>query len=419
MKVRMVSYTKPVLEELQNTTNSSEIMNIISFCGRVSNPKNQERVDTAERLIKYLKKHKHWSPFEMADITFEIETTRDIARQIIRHKSAFFQEFCLSGDTEIYFAVPSKYEKGFYRPSYKMKLSDLYDKWQNGAKPIPHKNSGAPIRIPMKDRMKNMLIKCYDEDTKQLTATNIKEIFYTGKKPLYKVTLSDGKVIKTTKEHKFLTKEGGFDTLENIVGLTMKNNIATMSIRAQVGVSEWRAMGREARRKNAYTVNWVDVVSVEYLGEEDTYDIEVDHPSHNYIANGIVVHNSQRYANPLEQGLEFVLREARLQDTENRQNSIEIVEDSEISKEWVVLQQKVIGVVTEVYERALELGIAKEVARAVLPEGLTPSRMYMKASIRTWIHFLEVRTGVETQKEHRLIALAIADAIKNVFGDIL
>jgi thymidylate synthase (FAD) len=187
-------------------------MELIAFCARVSNPENQMNKDTSERLLKYLIKHKHWSPFEMVSACLEIKTTRDIARQILRHRSFSFQEF------------------------------------------------------------------------------------------------------------------------------------------------------------------------------------------------------SQRYA--VAQGYEK--REPRMQDKSNRQNSLDTDVD-EIHLEWDSLQDEVISVCNSNYNRALQMGIAKEQARALLPEGLTKSTMYVNGTLRSWIHFIELRRGVETQKEHRLIALACAEIINKVF----
>ena len=122
---------------------------------------------------------------------------------------------------------------------------------------------------------------------------------------------------------------------------------------------------------------------------------------------------SQRYADPTKD-LEFVLREARLQDTKNRQNSIETFDDA-LTAEWHRRQQLVIDLVKEQYTWAIDNGIAKEQARAVLPEGNTVSRMYMNGTLRSWIHFIELRSANGTQKEHQLVALACAKAIAAIF----
>lgn len=215
MKVELVSCTLPV-GKLEGTEVKT-IKDLIAYCARISNPTNQMNSQSADRLIRYLKKHRHWSPFEMCDVTLEIETTRDIARQILRHRSFSFQEF------------------------------------------------------------------------------------------------------------------------------------------------------------------------------------------------------SQRYANVDALGDLFEYSEARLQDSKNRQNSVE-TQNEDIQKGWMLQQKYVTEVCYDVYRKALSSGIAKEVARKVLPEGLTKSRLFMKGSIRSWIHYLEVRgPGSGTQKEHMLVAEQVAKAIAQVF----
>ena len=213
MKVKLVSYSTPTEEFLNEGIDNAQ--ELVAFCARVSNPSNQLNTETSEKLIKYLIKNAHWSPLEMVSACLEIETTRDIARQILRHRSFSFQEF------------------------------------------------------------------------------------------------------------------------------------------------------------------------------------------------------SQRYANPVKD-LEFVTREARLQDLKNRQNSIEN-DDEEISNIWIEKQEHLINEARETYNWAIENGIAKEQARAVLPECNTVSRMYMNGTLRSWIHYIELRSGNGTQKEHMEIAIACADVINKIF----
>ena len=213
MKVKLVSYSTPTEEFLNEGIDNAQ--ELVAFCARVSNPSNQLNTETSEKLIKYLIKNAHWSPLEMVSACLEIETTRDIARQILRHRSFSFQEF------------------------------------------------------------------------------------------------------------------------------------------------------------------------------------------------------SQRYANPVKD-LEFVTREARLQDLKNRQNSIEN-DDEEISNMWIEKQEHLINEARETYNWAIENGIAKEQARAVLPEGNTVSRMYMNGTLRSWIHYIELRSGNGTQKEHMEIAVACAEVITKIF----
>jgi thymidylate synthase (FAD) len=213
MDVRLVSYSQPTGEF--RDMGIADAQELIAYCARVSNPSNQFNTETSEKLIQYLIRHQHWSPLEMVSACLEITTTRDIARQILRHRSFSFQEF------------------------------------------------------------------------------------------------------------------------------------------------------------------------------------------------------SQRYADPTQE-LNFVLREARLQDEKNRQNSVE-AEDDLLQIEWERAQKRVLFAVRDAYEWARKNGIAKEQARAVLPEGLTESRLYMNGTLRSWVHFVELRSGNGTQKEHREIARVCAEVIAQVF----
>lgn len=209
MTVRLIAYTKPALPDL-------EAQDLIAYVARVSNPGNQMNVETAPRLLAYLRKNKHWSPFEMVSATLEIETTRDIARQILRHRSFSFQEF------------------------------------------------------------------------------------------------------------------------------------------------------------------------------------------------------SQRYA---EVTSFFEPREVRLQDTTNRQNSLPN-DDPHLADWWRSEQKELLARVTRLYSKAIQRGIAKEQARAVLPEGLTQSRLYMAGTLRSWLHYVELRTDPSTQKEHRIIAEQCRAVLRGIYPGV-
>ena len=217
MKVKLISYSQPSAAMMEDGLDN--IQELIAFCARVSNPSNQTNKDTSEKLINYLINNAHWSPLEMVNVCLEVETTRDIARQLLRHRSFSFQEF------------------------------------------------------------------------------------------------------------------------------------------------------------------------------------------------------SQRYADPTED-LSFVFREARLQDPKNRQNSVELeknIHGENIKELWREQQERVLAASTEAYKWAVRNGIAKEQARAVLPEGLTVSRLYVNGTLRSWIHFIQVRSGNGTQKEHMQVARACAEVIAEIF----
>ena len=217
MNVKLLSYSQPTAEFADLGIDDAQ--ELIAYCARVSNPSNQLNTETSEKLIRYLVKHAHWSPLEMVSACVEITTTRDIARQILRHRSFAFQEF------------------------------------------------------------------------------------------------------------------------------------------------------------------------------------------------------SQRYADPTKD-LSFVVREARKQDPKNRQNSVELestIGDTMLQEEWSRRQRELIELAKSTYEWAVSKGIAKEQARVVLPEGNTVSRLYMNGTLRSWIHFIELRSANGTQKEHQLVAVACAKAIATIF----
>lgn len=215
--VKLISYQNPT--EYLSKEGIKDALGLVAYCARVSNPSNQLNSETNEKLVKYLIKHQHWSPLEMVSACLEINTTRDIAHQIVRHRSFSFQEF------------------------------------------------------------------------------------------------------------------------------------------------------------------------------------------------------SQRYANPKEMGDMFEYSEARLQDTKNRQNSIE-TDSTEVQILWEESQRQVIELANKEYKKAIKMGIAKEVARKILPEGLTKTRIYMNGTLRSWVHYIDLRSANGTQKEHMEIAKACAEVISKIFPRI-
>jgi len=560
--VKIVAITQPIISRDDKNEECMNVEEFVAYVARVSNPNNQNNHLTAPKLLKYLAKNAHWSPMEMVSIVQEINTTRDIARQILRHRSFSFQEFCLTGDSLITTIIPST---GL--PNY-VTIKKLFERqqWKN---------------------YKNILLRVYDEENKIFKTASFREIFYTGIKPIFEITLEDGKKLKCTKNEKFFTIDGKYQILEDIVGLeVMASNKAVMTKEGYIGVNgdicyqnyKWlKSIRNEVPKKSLseiaeisgvsthtirkwlrihnlqytkkevseYTTIWnkgkfgyktslkhshkhIDaikkarsgpncnwwkggverserlkiadwcqtirkrkldeyffsckecgshkrleldhivpvyqdinlvynydniqvlchechtlkhdikerrgwqnkskgnilvprfekIIKIEYVGEEDTYDIEVEHSSHNFIANKIMVHNSQRYADPTQ--MRFVKREARLQDSNNRQNSIK-TKDYGLMAEWEREQNRILDLVQSSYKWAIEQGIAKEQARAILPEGLTPSRLYMNGTLRSWLHYTHERTKTNAlrqpmaQREHRDLAIQAWDNILEYF----
>lgn len=552
MNVKLVAITKPCVDGPCDMSASD----FITYCARVSNPSNQNNFLTSPKLLAYCIKMGHWSIFEQASFTVEVVTSRAISAQILRHRSFSFQEFCVSGDTKITLELPSSKRLG-ERRVYRRTIKHLFDLQQKGGK------------MPS-------LVRVFDEASRTFTTVGIREVFQTGMKPLFRVTLYNGKQIESTKEHKFMTSDG-FKTLEDAVGLSMVGDLAVWSnsdcalacngvaaytdkewllsakqrsissskglsgiaeeanisihtirkwlkkhqiqftkkevcsycpswntgkrytnaphsletiqkMRAsakkgsasnlwrggvtrhsRLAIADWcatvraellleaghkckrcgssknlelhhivpvsedgslsmqksnievicflchrthhRILGhakswREKSRGNALTIRWSKVKSIEYIGEAMTYDMEVDHVSHNYIGNGIVTHNSQRYAFATE----FEPVELRSQDTKNRQGSGEVFDPEIASWPASAVVQDCIDFAEESYKSLIAAGVSKETARMILPL-CTQTTLYMTGNVRSWIHYLEQRCAKGTQKEHRLIAEAIRDEI--------
>ncbi|GAC1387556.1 MAG: hypothetical protein NVSMB31_00030 [Vulcanimicrobiaceae bacterium] len=362
---------------------------LMGYCARVSNPENQENPNVSQ-LLRFCIKNGHWSVFEMADMCIEMQTTRGISAQITRHRSFHFQEFCITGDSLITTILPAS---GL--PSY-MPIKKLFErqKWKN---------------------YRDIQLRVYNEKTKSFTRAGFREVFATGAKPVYEITLADGKKIRCTKEHKFLT-QSGFMPLEEIVGLEMIGERATMTRDGIVGTNgvpcyqdrEWLAEQRatlprlplaQIAENNTLRARWTKILKIEYVGLEDTYDIEVDHESHNYVANRIVVHNSQRYA--AVQRIEEV--SPRRQDMKNRQSSHNDLPAETL--EWFSkAQEEHFTHARKIYDEALEKGIAKESARFLLPMA-SGTTIYMKGTVRDWVHYIALRSDPGTQLEHRELAL--------------
>jgi thymidylate synthase (FAD) len=543
MNVKLISHSVPTGPKIEG------MQGLVAFCARVSNPSNQHNQST-EKLITYLLDNKHFSPLEMVNVCLEIETTRDIGRQILRHRSFTFQEFCVTGDSLITTVTKGGRTK-------KVSIEKLYAR---------HKSD-------QYRGISDNLVRVYDEKSRFLSSAKIKEVFKTGKKDVYELTLENGKKIQSTMDHKFLTYAGfkplkaitidsfvgcngipvhqehswlqqaKIESIEAGVGIPYiahkaqisyhtvrkwlrihklqysKKEVATytsiwnkgipkeyqpnfggfhsketrekMSASAMKGVDSnlykngkyttdtmrWRNLvaqkckgyhseilqkqnnrcaisgarinlsnsevdhihpvyshpslafektnlqvlckeahrvksGKE-RKEAKYTARFSKVKSIFYIGEKETYDIEVEHHSHNYIANGIVTHNSQRYADPVKE-LNFELREARLQDAKNRQNSMDTT-DRDLKEYWHMKQMEVINLAKKNYQWALYNGLAKECARVVLPEGNTLSRMYVNGTMRSWLHYCDLRGSNGTQKEHMDIARECVEVISTVF----
>lgn len=504
---------KPVVELISVSVGAGKLkgksgQEVISYCARVSNPNNQLNFDTAAGLLRYCIKQKHWSIFEQADFSVEVNTTRGIAAQILRHSSFKFQEFCLAGSSKITVSTSGGSVQ-------RIPIGDLYNKWQN-------------------PNFKSRFARSYDSNLNRFIEAPILSVYKSGEKPVYEYTIkgkSTQRTIKCTREHRVFTKEQGFvpfgEAYDNnltvaLNGLTVeplpyqkrevleeeswmgstklaekygiapiiarkwfkkfniksenpnnwpKSNIDASFEAKLTSFMKWarnnvreeycehcnhdgsisrleishkishdgcddlafdvenlqtlcstchRKYDIEHQHKHygwtlGMAAKWGKIETEHYLGVQETFDIEMDHPTHNFVADGIVVHNSQRYAdtNLLEIA---VAPDLRRQDVKNRQNSIDDFGDYRKLEMQMKIQQH-FDASQKLYDYLVEQGVAKECSRFVLPLA-TPTRLYMKGSVRSWIHYLQLRTDEATQKEHRDVANEIKHIFCQEFPDI-
>lgn len=361
---------RPDVKLIAVTHGAGELVNknaqeVISYVARVSNPNNQLNFDTASGLIRYCIKNKHVSIFEHSYMTLEINTTRAIAAQILRHRSFCYQEFCLDGDSKI--TVVS--EEG---SSKELEIKELYYNWEV---------SDFQFR----------LARSYDPKTNSFIDAPILRIYNPGEKDVCEYTVTGDEISRTircTREHKVLTREEGFVTFI------------------------------DAYRKNlsvVLTMGWGKITDEKYLGLRETYDIEMDHPTHNFVADGIVVHNSQRYADTRALTETIEVPELRRQDTKNRQNSIDDL-DKEVKQSFEDGIKAYFKQGQELYNSLLDNEVAKESARFILPLA-TPTRIYMTGNVRSWMTYIALREKNGTQKEHQDIAKECKLIFKDQFPD--
>ena len=365
-QIKLIAITQGAGELVNN--NAQEV---ISYVARVSNPNNQLNFDTAAGLLRYCIKHKHWSVFETAYMTLEINTTRGIAAQVLRHRSFTFQEFCLDGDSKITIS----------------------------------KDNGTTQMIPIRELYEQqndeqIMARSYDPGLNRFIDAPILSVYKSGEKPVYEYIIEyqgTRRSIKCTREHRVYTKERGFVPF----GEAYDDNL-TVAMNGAVAEPIAETLPLKAK--------WGGIVSQTYLGIRETYDIEMNHPTHNFVADGIVVHNSQRYADTKLLGEKPLAPDLRRQDTKNRQNSIDDFGDY-VKLEMQGRIQEYFDAGQKLYDELLERGVARESVRFILPLA-TPTRIYMTGSCRSWMHYISLREKSGTQKEH----MDIARGCKVIFG---
>ena len=433
----------------------------------------------------------------MASMTVEINTSRAVSPQILRHRSFSFQEFCLAGDARITVNTPGGAVQ-------RIPIATLYKLWKSS-------------------KFKARNARAYDSSVERFVEAPIRSVYFSGKKPVYGFTIqsaSSSRSINCTREHRVLTRERGFvpfgeayddgltvalngvsaeplpyqqrETLERSAWMgselfAKEHGIASVTARkwfrhhqvtpanpshwpssridlefdgrlasfmkwarreiragqcqkcghdgsrSRLELSHVRAHDGDSRlafdvsnlqtlcaschrrhdissqqKRYGWTLGmktkWGRIVEQQFLGIQDTYDIEMDHPTHNFVADGVIVHNSQRYSASTSLSGSIPLPHLRRQDTKNKQASHDDL-DGKAVREMMSHIDSVYEHAVDVYEGLLAAGVAKECAREVLPLG-TPTRLYMAGTLRSWITYIALREKNGTQLEHQKIALS-------------
>jgi len=360
---------------------------------RVSFGKQKNELDSKDKkLINYLIKHKHSSTLEHNVVTFRFTVPLYVRSQHHRHRT-----WCLSGATEVTFNRPDRWKKGQHckqSPWEKggFTIAELYRKWNTKAG---------------KKRIKNQLVRIYDEKEKKFSVSSICNVMYSGKKDVFKVTLENGKEIKSSKDHLFLTSEG-WQTLEKAISLDMsKSKKATISKDSFFLTNGTPLAGTYSK-----------VAKVEYVGEEDTFDLSISGDNHNFVANGIVVHNSynevsRRYT---EENIQFY--EPKMFRTQHKSNRQASNEELINPKVWALTRVSEAVVLhhrdsLNLYRELMEKGVCREQARGVLPQNMY-TQYYGTCNLNNLMKFIDLRTHEGAQWE----IVKVAEACLEIVGEL-
>ena len=370
--------------------------------------------DRDKKLLFYLLQHRHTTPFEQVEFKFRVRAPVVTWWQWVRHRTWSFNAQCLAGDTEVIFDKPETREKGSLRVGSKVKIADLFRRWNTWER----------------ERLRHMELRMLNEDTMLLETARIGDVLHAGVKPGFRITTKDGRHITCSADHRFLF-EGGWQTLGEATGLEVVNGRAVcnslprlyvnglvhrenleaefaLQLRpgAPIDLSRKQQYHQEALRPNGHaTPHLVAIERIEYVGEIEMFDLVVDGPYANFIANWFVVHNSGRYV-AFEENDFYVPSAWRRQSPSNKQASLGELSDAE--------GQPLTDALVEHYERgyalykqALEAGVAREQARMFLPGFAVYYTWVAKTDAHNLMHFLSLRMADEAQYEIRVYAQAI------------
>jgi len=384
---------------------------------RVSYGQGTRSVRDDRGLIRYLMRHRHTTPFEMVEYKFLVRLPIFVARQWIRHRTA-----CLAEGTRVFFDLPGG-ESRLGNRLYPLKIEEVWKRFQ------PTRNT--PVRSPRspsfrRDRVRGMLLRQLDEESREFRHTHVLGVTRNGLKPVFRMTLDDGKWIDCTADHRFLFDDG-WKTLAEKTGLREEAGLAVWNS----GVHHVNVNGAEISRPALYhdrtrvEQEWnrrtvprlARIVTFEFLGDRMTYDLEVEGPSHNFVANGIVTHNSvneysARYSIVPDEYEVPVEEEIRHQSSRNRQGRGDPLPPDVVDRFRTDLD-RIAKESYAVYTRALDAGVARETARLVLPVAYY-TQWYWKCNLWNLFHFLSLRLDPHAQEEIRLYAAEMAKVARQV-----
>jgi len=370
----------------------------VANAARVSFARRKEVLDDADRgLIRFLMRDRHGTPFEHNSFRFHIRCPIFVAREWMRHRIG-----CLTGDTVVTFVSTD----GHASPQLARTLDELWSMWtvggQDGARGV-----------------RGMSLRVLDESTNEFTVGHIEDVVDKGVQPVYRVTLANGRQLTATENHRVLT-DGGWTTLGKAVGLVGAADGARMTKPCRLVTNgmpvyserDWMDVPGPVWRGRTLTGHPVDVVRVESVGMRRTYDLCVAGPWHNFVANGIVVHNSfnefsLRYAKATD---DFYVPEAddvRTQVGKPGAYTFEPV-SGELAEHTREELRKVYDVAYATYQGLLEQGVAREVARSVLPVGAY-TEFYWTVNARSLMNFVSLRAAETAQREIRRYAEAVEE----------
>lgn len=359
----------------------------VSFLGE-SKGEEQDK-----KLLFYLLRNYHTSPFEMVEFKFRVRAPLVTWWQWVRHRTWNFNAQCLDGDTEIIFNRPEAVHIGQHKVGSKIKLADLYQGWQNPQK---------------QERLKKMYLRTVNEDTMLLDSAHIGDIVHAGVKDGFKIIMENGKEIICSADHRFLF-EDGWQTLKEATGLELVDDRAAYQPELprlyMNGIPVAPEYSGVKLEDISMTPHLVDIQKIEYVGQREMYDIVVDGDYPNFVANWFVVHNSGRYT-PFEENDFYVPDVWRRQSKDNKQASEGQVTDADNQE----LTDDLIKHYEEgfrLYEKALKTGVSREMARLFLPGFSVYYTWVTKIDAHNLMHFLRLRMASDAQHEIRVFADAI------------